>query len=109
MEKNNKVCIICKKAYSYCPNCKHDNDKPTWYAIFHDQNCHDIYDVCTSYRDKVFTKKEAYYAIKKLDISFLDDFNESTKNQILDILSYENEKNIEKPLAKEKAENKKNK
>lgn len=87
-EKNNKICIICNKEYHYCPSCHQDKNKPSWYAIFDGENCKSIYDVCTEYRDGVIDKKVAYERITKLDITDIEDFTESTKAQIKDILAY---------------------
>lgn len=86
--KDNRICVICGKSYSYCPSCHQDKNKPTWYAIFDGENCKGIYDVCTEYRDGNIDKKTAYERITKLDITDIEDFAESTKNQIKDILAY---------------------
>lgn len=90
-EKLNKQCIICGKMYSYCPSCHHDKNKPSWYAIFDGDNCYEIYNICTAYRDEKIDKKNAFEKIKKCDLSKLDDFAESTKAQIKDIMSYREE------------------
>lgn len=86
-KQNNRICCICGRNYSYCPNCGQDTNKPTWYFIFDSQNCHDIYDVCTNYRDKVIDVDKAYELISKLDISNIDDFAEATRLQIEEIIS----------------------
>lgn len=86
-KKNNRKCIICQKEYEFCPTCGKDSGKPSWYAIFHSQRCHDIYDVCVAYRDKEITVDEAYNKLEKLDLSDLENFNESTKAQIKEILA----------------------
>ena len=85
-KKNNRVCIICGKEYHYCSACGEDAGKPTWYFIFDGQNCHDIYEVCTQYRDKKIDAKKAYELISKLDLSNIEDFVETTKNQIKEII-----------------------
>ena len=87
MEKLNRTCIICGKRYSYCNNCQRDTGKPTWYFIFDGQNCHDIYEVCTQYRDGEIDVKAAYEKISKLDISDLDNFPEVTQSQIKEIIT----------------------
>lgn len=84
--KNNRTCIICGSRYGYCGACNEDASKPTWYFIFDGQNCHDIYEVCTQYRDKEIDVKEAYKKISKLDISNIKDFAEPTRKQIEEIL-----------------------
>ena len=97
-KKNNRTCLICRQNYHFCPTCGEDSGKPSWYALFHDQNCHDIYDVCVGYRDKVITTDEAYNKLAKLDLSALEDFNEVTKGQIKEILA----SHKETPIAEEK-------
>lgn len=106
-KKNNRKCLICGASYHFCPSCGEDSGKSTWYAIFHNQNCHDIYDVCVGYRDKEFTANEAYDKLAKLDLSGLEEFNEVTKAQIKEILASHKEVVTEEPpiVAKE-SENK---
>ena len=88
MAKTNRKCIICGKDYYYCNVCNpEDANKPTWYFIFDDQNCHDIYEICTQYRDGEIDAKTAYEKISRLDISNIKDFYDSTRIQIEEILS----------------------
>ena len=86
-KKNNRTCIICGENYAYCPHCGEDANKPTWYFIFDGQNCHDIYEVCTQYRDGEIDANVAYEKISKLDISNIKNFAESTRIQIEEILA----------------------
>ena len=86
-KKNNRTCIICGENYAYCPHCGEDANKPTWYFIFDGQNCHDIYEVCTQYRDGEIDVKSAYEKISKLDISNIKNFAEATRIQIDEILA----------------------
>ena len=97
-KRNNRSCIICKTQYHYCPNCGEDSGKPTWYFIFDGQNCHDIYEVCTQYRDKEIDAETAYDLISKLDISNLENFVDSTKAQIEEIIKLHEE--AVKPVVK---------
>ena len=90
-KKNNRKCIICGRSYHFCPTCGEDAGKPTWYFIFDGLNCHDIYEVCTQYRDGKIDMKTAYETISLLDTSNLDDFAEVTQAQIKEILSYKDE------------------
>ena len=90
-KKNNRTCIICGQNYRYCSACGEDAGKPTWYFIFDGENCHDIYETCVAYRDKIITQKEAYEKISSLDTSKLKDFAEATQSQIKEILSYKDE------------------
>ena len=94
-KKNNRKCIICGHSYHFCPTCGEDAGKPTWYFIFDGQNCHDIYEVCTQYRDGKIGVKTAYETISLLDISNLDDFAEATKAQIMEIMKYKEDKDVD--------------
>ena len=106
-KKNNRTCIICGKNYTYCPVCNSgDANKPTWYFIFDGQNCHDIYEVCTQYRDGEIDAKVAYEKISKLDISNIKDFYEATRIQIEEIIA--NGKESKTRVDKVKANNTKN-
>ena len=86
-KKNNRTCIICGHQYHYCSTCGEDSSKPSWYSIFDGQNCHDIYEVCTQYRDGIIDYKKAFEIISKLDISDIKNFNDITKAQIEEIIS----------------------
>ena len=106
-KKNNRTCIICGKNYTYCPVCNSgDANKPTSYFIFDGQNCHDIYEVCTQYRDGEIDAKVAYEKISKLDISNIKDFYEATRIQIEEIIA--NGKESKTIVDKVKANNTKN-
>ena len=97
-KRNNRECIICKTPYHYCSTCGEDSGKPSWYHIFDSQNCHDIYEVCTQYRDKVVDTETAYNLISSLDLSKIDAFAESTRLQIEEIKNSHEETAI--PAAK---------
>ena len=86
--KPNRRCLICGKEYSYCPNCGPDKKKPTWYALFHGENCNAIYDACTEYRDGIIDLATARNRLKSLDLSGINDenFNVGTRNKINEIL-----------------------
>lgn len=106
-EKLNKQCIICGKMYSYCPSCHHDKNKPSWYAIFDGENCKNIYDVCTNYRDGIYDKKTAYDKLMKLDITDIKNFADSTKKQIEEIMGYaEIKKEVATKVPEKEVENK---
>lgn len=95
MSKLNKTCVICRELYEYCPSCKRDNDKPTWYNVFCSERCHDVYEICTSYRDGVYDKAQAYEKLSVCDLSGLNNFAESTKKQIEEIMNYKKEEVVE--------------
>ena len=105
-KKNNRKCIICGHSYHFCPTCGEDAGKPTWYFIFDGLNCHDIYEVCTQYRDKKIDAKKAYELISKLDLSNIEDFVEVTKNQIKEIIRLNEEAtNVKESVEKAEVKN----
>ena len=105
-KKNNRTCIICGHQYHYCSACGEDASKPSWYSIFDGQNCHDIYEVCTQYRDKKIDAKKAYELISKLDLSNIEDFVEVTKNQIKEIIRLNEEAtNVKESVEKAEVKN----
>lgn len=97
ISKDNKKCIICGTTYSYCPNCGADRKKPSWYAIFDGENCNNIYEILTGYRDGVITIDEAYNKLKDCDLTKINDegFNVGTRQKIQEILASKDEKFIE--------------
>ena len=105
-KKNNRKCIICGNSYHFCHTCGEDAGKPTWYFIFDGLNCHDIYEVCTQYRDKKIDVKKAYELISKLDLSNIEDFVEVTKNQIKEIIRLNEEAtNVKESVEKAEVKN----
>ena len=105
-KKNNRKCIICGHSYHFCPTCGEDAGKPTWYFIFDGENCHDIYEVCTQYRDKKIDVKKAYELISKLDLSNIEDFVEVTKNQIKEFIRLNEEAtNVKESVEKAEVKN----
>ena len=98
----NRECIICKTQYHYCPTCGEDSGKPSWYHIFDSENCHDVYEICTQYRDKEINIETAYSLISKLDLSKINDFNETTKLQIEEILKSHEESKVVQPIVENK-------
>lgn len=85
-KKNNRKCIVCNSNYYYCSTCN-ESIKPSWYNIFHDQNCHDIYDaVANIYPEQ--GKQAAKEALDKLDLSNKENFHPNIRkliNEIYDI------------------------
>ena len=86
-KKNNRTCIVCGTQYYHCGHCD-EPIKPAWYAIFHDQNCHDIYDaVANIYPQK--GKESAKEVLDKLDLSNKENFHPNIIkliNEIYDIV-----------------------
>lgn len=85
--KGNKICATCRSNYDFCPKCNKDKDKPLWYFTFCSQNCHDIYEITSSFENGKINADEAKSQLNNLDLSKLDKFGESYKKSINKIMS----------------------
>jgi Holliday junction resolvase RusA-like endonuclease len=55
-------------------------------AEFHSENCKDIFDICTRFNMKLYTKDEAKAAIEKCDLSNKLNFRPSVQNTLSNLL-----------------------
>ena len=67
MAKINRKCLSCGVEYSYCSNC--DRNKPYWMSEFHEENCKNIFQICTDFNVKLISKDEAKAALEQCDLS----------------------------------------
>lgn len=109
--KNNRKCICCGKEYFYCSgSCQDNTRKESWYAIFHNQNCHDIYDAVANILPTQ-GKDAAKEALDKCDLSNKENFNHNIKrliNEVYDIVEEENKEDnkVENDKTNNKVNNK---
>lgn len=93
-KKNNRSCIVCGRSYYFCNHCQDGEIKPSWFNIFHNQNCHDIYDaVANIYPEK--GKEAAKETLDKLDLSNKENFHPNIIKLINEIYDIKNVENIE--------------
>lgn len=85
--KGDKICATCRCSYNFCPKCNKDKDKPLWYFTFCSQNCHDIYEITSSFENGNINADEAKLRLNNLNLSKLDNFGESYKKSIDKIMS----------------------
>ena len=85
--KGKKICATCRSEYDFCPKCNKDKDKPLWYFTFCSQNCHDIYEITSSFENGNINADEAKLKLNNLNLSKLDNFGESYKKSINKIMS----------------------
>lgn len=85
--KGDKICATCRCSYNFCPKCNEDKDKPLWYFTFCSQNCHDIYEITSSFENGKIDADEAKLKLDNLNLSKLDNFGESYKKSIDKIMS----------------------
>lgn len=89
-EGANSTCAICGQKYHLCVAC--ERKKATWkpWRMFVDkENCYNIYKILNDYNFKKITKDEARKLLLKLDLSGLDTFKESIKENINYIMKTE--------------------
>ena len=84
MARDDKVCILCGKAYKYCEACPSKyNVTETWRNIFCSENCREIYGVYDSIKAGLITDKDAGKKLAKFDTSYMDRFNEPMKSALV--------------------------
>jgi endogenous inhibitor of DNA gyrase (YacG/DUF329 family) len=93
-DSKSRACALCRKAYSFCPRCPQDADKPTYFFTFCSENCKDIYHTTSAFENGTITADEAKAQLDKLDLSKLDSFGESYKSSITKITSQGNSASI---------------
>lgn len=77
--KHARICAICGKEYSYCPDCTDYDELPRWMFLFDKENCKDIWEVINKYRTKEYTAAQAKAELQKLDMSYKDSINPDFK------------------------------
>lgn len=90
-KKNNKKCIVCGEKYYFCSTCQEGTVKPAWYAIFHDQNCHDIYDAVYNILP-LQGKGAAKNVLDKCDLSNKENFHPNIIKMINEMYDIKDEK-----------------
>lgn len=74
MGRRNRECYLCGKSYQYCSTCSQDKMKPSWMSEFHNENCKNIFDICTRFNMKLLTKDEARVAMEQCDLTNKSNF-----------------------------------
>lgn len=101
MAKRDRKCYLCGENYKYCPTCSQDKMKPAWMSEFHDENCKNIFDICTRFNMKLMSKSEAQDALNACDLSNKANFKSFVKRDIEVIFAEEPKKKVKKaePMA----------
>lgn len=87
MGKRNRECYLCGEKYNYCPTCSQDKMKPTWMAEFHDENCKNIFDICTRYNMQLMTKDEAKKALAACNLLNKENFKSYVQRDLANIFA----------------------
>lgn len=86
MGRRNRECYLCGEKYEYCSSCSQDKMRPAWMAEFHNEDCKNIFDICTRFNMGLLTKEEAKVAIEKCDLSNRANFKSYVKRDLDNIL-----------------------
>lgn len=89
MGRRTRECLLCGTKYEYCPSCSQDKMKPTWMAEFHNENCKNIFDICTRFNIKLIDKFEAKTALSNCDLSGKKSFKSYVQRDLENIFAEE--------------------
>ena len=103
--RNNRKCIVCGQEYYFCPSCLDGREKPAWYAIFHDENCHDIYNAVATVLPEQ-GKEAAKKILDKCDLSNKKNFHHYILKTVNEIYGENKEETVVKTEEIKKEENK---
>lgn len=86
MARANRICKICGKKYYFCPSCTNDS-RPSWYGMFHDENCKNIFCILTNAFLEKITPAAAKKQLESCDLSNIASFQPSMQEQIRKIMN----------------------
>ena len=82
MARKSRECYLCGIEYKYCGTCSNDRMKPAWMAEFHNENCKNIFDICTRFNMKLMSKTDAQEALISCDLSNKANFKSYVQNDL---------------------------
>lgn len=89
MGRKTRECYLCGEKYNYCPTCSQDRMKPAWMAEFHNENCKNIFDICTRFNMQLMSKSEAKVALSACDLSRKGSFKDYVQRDLANIFAEE--------------------
>ena len=89
MARRSRECYLCGTQYKFCGSCTNDRVKPAWMAEFHEENCKNIFDICTRYNLQMLSKEEAQAALNECDLSNKENFKDYVQQDIANIFAEE--------------------
>ena len=104
--RKTRECYLCGESYKYCPTCSNYRMKPAWMAEFHEENCKNIFDICTRYNLKMMSKEDAQAALTECDLSNKENFKDYVQYDIANIFAEEPKTKRDKQAAAHEVVNK---
>lgn len=87
MGRKTRECYLCGEKYNFCPTCSQDRMKPSWMSEFHDENCKNIFDICTRFNMGLISKEDAQKALSACDLSNKENFKDYVQRDIANIFA----------------------
>ena len=87
--KINLWCIICGTGYHACDSCDSMKSFTPWRAIADTVDHYKIYVIIKQYKSNLITKEEARNMLLNIDLTGMENFKESVKNRLNEILKEE--------------------
>ena len=91
MGRRNRECYLCGQDYLYCPTCSQDKMKPAWMAEFHNENCKNIFNICTNFNMDLMSKTEAQDALNTCDLTNKANFKSYVQRDLENIFKADEE------------------
>ena len=82
MAKRDRKCYLCGVSYKYCPTCSQDRMKPSYMTEFHNENCKNIFDICTRFNMELMSKSDAKNALEQCDLTNKENFKSYIKRDL---------------------------
>ena len=96
-----RKCVVCGKEYEYCNRCSSHASKPTWMALYHDDNCRSIMNIATEYMADNITKADAKSQLDNCDLTNKKNFKESIVKAINEICATKKAAKVDIAIADE--------
>lgn len=74
VKKNNRICYVCQKKYTFCGSCSQYANLPKWKAMFDTENCKNIWDTLSDFETGYISEERAKEIMSKLDTSMKDSY-----------------------------------
>lgn len=85
-EKSNATCPICGKRYYKCLSCKSKMSAQPWKEYTCTSSHYQVYQVLRGYNFGMYAKEEAKSRLQNIDLSDLNNFQESKQKIIKEIM-----------------------
>lgn len=93
--KNNATCSICGNPYYKCLSCRDSMNLHPYKNYCCSVDCYKVFQIVRGYNTGVYNKNEFKSKLMNIDLSDLENYEESIKNLIKDVLK---EDKVVKPI-----------